>query len=169
MFLILFIILFVSEVFAFIEMGGQIGGFATFLLVILSGVYGLSRLKFYTSYMSGMRGSNQNDSVNRMFHGLCGIFGGVLLLIPGFITDGLGLLLIIPFVRVFLRTFILDSILGAHTFGLVDTDDLKDMKNFYKDKTPSETKNSSKKRAAKKEKNIVDADFEIVDVAEKKR
>lgn len=156
MFLFL-IVLFCLEIAAFVEVGGELGVFKTLLIILLTFMSGVYAFKHYAFLIASARGVDKKSASDLMFHGICGLLAGVLLIVPGFVTDVLGALLLIPFVRILLRAFILDTIVGSYTFGLVDTDDLKDMKNYYNQKKDE--------RSAKKfqKSNIVDADFEVVD------
>tara|TARA_R110000868_G_scaffold218576_1_gene468904 strand:- start:51502 stop:52014 length:513 start_codon:yes stop_codon:yes gene_type:complete len=164
MILIFIVVLFALEIAAFVEVGGEIGVLSTLLVILLSAMYGIGQLKYYTMYISQSQGGGKKEVADRMFHGVCGILASLLLVVPGFVTDGLGLLLLIPFVRIFLRTFILDSIVGGYTFGLVDTGDLNDMKDYYKKKKSSRASAKSKVEKI----HVVEAEFEIVEADDKK-
>ena len=54
--------------------------------------------------------------VSEMFHGFCIVIAGALLITPGFVTDTIGFLLLIPPVRDLLRTY-----LSKHFDGVVET------------------------------------------------
>lgn len=159
--LLFMLLLFFLEIAAFVEVGGEIGALSTILIIILTFMAGIYAFKHYTFLMASARGGNKRENVDALFHGFCGLFAGVLLIIPGFVSDLLGALLLVPFVRVFLRTFILDSIVGGYTFGLMDTDDLKDMKGYY-DKKRHDYK-EKKAAKGKLDASVVDADFEVID------
>ena len=53
--------------------------------------------------------NNKKSPVNEIMSGASIAFGAMLLIIPGFITDVFGLLLIIPFTRNFLIKFMIKN------------------------------------------------------------
>lgn len=162
MFLLIFIIiLFILEIAAFIEVGSQIGVFQVILWIVVSAVFGINRVKHYLYLMSKNRSDEQPDkkAVEVLFHGFVGIIGSALLIIPGFVSDIIGCLFLLPFVRSLLRDIILNGFVGAYTFGLVDTDDLRDMKSHFHEK---KNKNVKPPHFIK-DKEVVEADFEVLD------
>ncbi|MFT7144018.1 MAG: UPF0716 family protein affecting phage T7 exclusion [Alphaproteobacteria bacterium] len=163
MILILLITVFFLEIAAFVEIGGELGVLATLLIIVLSAMFGMGRLRYYTAYIATNRGEDKQQLANHLFHGICGVIAGFFLIIPGFVTDILGLILLVPFVRTFLRAFILDTIIGSYTFGIVGSDDLHDMKNYYKKETTKKSEDTSIVSHKKGKGKVVDADFEIVD------
>ena len=95
----------VIEIYLMIKVGGMIGAFNTILLIFftaITGVYfakvaGLSTLK------SGFNQLIKNEiPIYEMISGAALAFAAILLIIPGFITDAVGFLLIIPVTRRFL-------------------------------------------------------------------
>ena len=106
------------EIAGFIIIGGYIGVFATLLLIILStmlGVFilrlqGLGMLnKMYQETRTGM--PQQHDTFGEGLKFL----GGLLLLLPGFITDTIGLVLQIPQVRQYMmRRLIANDVIHIH-------------------------------------------------------
>ncbi len=97
------------EITVLIMVGSSIGIFATIGLVIGTGILGAMLLRFQGfALLSRMR-----DEINagrmpekEMADGAMIAFGGVLLMIPGFISDVLGILLFVPPVRSFLRSYL---------------------------------------------------------------
>lgn len=100
--LLAFIAIPMIEITLFIQVGGLIGIWPTLLIVLLTAIIG-SRL------VKG-QGLREIDNLRRSFgemrdpsvplaHGAMIVFAGALLLTPGFFTDFLGLLLLIPQVR----------------------------------------------------------------------
>ena len=95
---LIFLILPLVEIALFIVIGGQIGLWPTLALIILGGLSGVLILR-----------ANQARAVQVMERGLRGIspgtflaqgafqvVAGILLILPGFLTDTIGLLLMIP-------------------------------------------------------------------------
>ena len=107
-FLILFVIIPLAEVYAFINVGEEIGVFKTLLLCILTAIIGgtLVRMQGLSTLLKARRNFMSGTlPLNELFDGLCLVVAGALLLTPGFVTDTMGLLLLVPAVRRFLRPF----------------------------------------------------------------
>ena len=101
---LLLIILFVPliEIYLFIQIGGQIGAFYTILIILLTAVVGIFfvRLQGISTLKSGVAQLYQNQiPVYEMMSGAALAFAALLLIIPGFATDLIGFLLIIPITR----------------------------------------------------------------------
>lgn len=90
------------EIALFIQVGHWIGLWPTLALVILSGVVGLSVMRRQgQSALADLQkaGRDFGDPTRPIAHGALILLAGFLLLIPGFLTDVLGLLLLIPPLR----------------------------------------------------------------------
>ena len=101
---LLLIILFVPliEIYLFIEIGGQIGAFNTILIILLTAVVGIYfvRLQGLNTLRSGVTQLYRNQiPIYEMMSGAALAVAALLLIIPGFATDVLGFLLILPFTR----------------------------------------------------------------------
>ena len=97
------------EIYLFIEIGGQIGAGYTILFILLTAVIGLyfAKLEGINTIRSGMNQlTNNKMPIYEMISGAALAFAAVLLIIPGFATDIIGFLLIIPFTRNLLFKFI---------------------------------------------------------------
>ena len=97
------------EIYLFIEIGGQIGAGYTILFILLTAVIGLyfAKLEGINTIRSGMiQLTNNQMPIYEMISGAALAFAAVLLIIPGFATDVIGFLLIIPFTRNLLFKFI---------------------------------------------------------------
>lgn len=106
-FLVLFAIPFV-EIALFIEIGGRIGLWNTLALVVLTALAGawLLRMQGFCTLRRVRESLARNVfPAAELFDGLCLLIAGVLLLTPGFFTDALGLLLMIPPVRHLMRVW----------------------------------------------------------------
>jgi len=92
----------ILEIATFIMVGSEIGVLLTIALIVLSGIagaillriQGFGALKRIQAEMAAGR-----DPGRQLAHGAMIMLAGILLLLPGFITDVLGLLLFIPPVR----------------------------------------------------------------------
>lgn len=89
------------EITALIVIGDLLGVLGTLLWIVLTFFIGLSVLRREGSYYIHlmMRAQPHLSSEIEMSEGALRFTGGVLLLLPGFITDGFGFLLLIPYVR----------------------------------------------------------------------
>ena len=92
----------IIEIYLFIKIGSQIGAFSTIFLVFFTAVVGVYYAKYegINTLRSGMMQIIKNQIPAREFvSGAAIAFGAVLLIIPGFATDLIGFLLIIPITR----------------------------------------------------------------------
>jgi UPF0716 protein FxsA len=93
------------EILLFIEVGGLIGAWPTIGLVVLTAVIGTALLR-QQGLATLARAQAEMDAerlpVRELFDGVCLVFGGALLLTPGFLTDAIGFALLIPPLRVVL-------------------------------------------------------------------
>ena len=101
---LLIIILFVPlvEIYLFIQIGGQIGAFNTILIILLTAIVGIYfvRLQGLSTLKSGVTQIYQNQiPVYEMMSGAALAVAAVLLIVPGFATDVVGFLLILPLTR----------------------------------------------------------------------
>ena len=101
---LLLIILFVPliEIYLFIQIGGQIGAFNTILIILLTAVVGIYfvRLQGLNTLRSGVTQLYRNQiPIYEMMSGAALAVAALLLIIPGFATDVLGFLLILPITR----------------------------------------------------------------------
>ena len=98
------------EIYLFIKIGSQIGAFNTVLLILVTAVVGVgyARYEGYNTLKTGMSQLVKNElPVYELISGATLAFAALLLIIPGFATDLIGILLIIPFTRKFiLKKFI---------------------------------------------------------------
>lgn len=104
-----FIIIPVIEIAVFIHLGGEIGLWNTILLIILTAIMGTWLLRaqgLATLQRAQASLERQVFPVAEVFDGLCLVIAGVLLLTPGFVTDAVGFLLFLPFIRAMLRIWI---------------------------------------------------------------
>ena len=101
---LLLLILFVPliEIYLFIQIGGQIGAFNTILIILLTAVVGVYfvRLQGLNTLRSGVAQLYNNQiPIYEMMSGAALAFAALLLIIPGFATDVIGFLLILPITR----------------------------------------------------------------------
>ena len=106
-FFFIFIVLPAIEIFLMIEIGGKVGAFNTMALVLLTAIIGiyLAKLQGIQTLRSGMVNLYQNKiPIYELMSGASIAIAALLLVIPGFFTDAVGFLLLIPF-TLFKRVF----------------------------------------------------------------
>lgn len=99
---LLFIGLPIVEIAVLIEAGGLIGLWPTLAIILLTAIAGsiLLRAQGFGVIQRIRRQMERGEPpVLELFEGLCVFAAGLLLLLPGFVTDTLGLLLFVPPLR----------------------------------------------------------------------
>ena len=99
---LLFIGLPALEIFFLIKIGGQVGAINTVALIFLTAIIGIyfAKLQGIQTIRSGMVNLYQNKiPIYEMMSGASIAVAALLLIIPGFFTDLVGFLLLIPFTR----------------------------------------------------------------------
>ena len=100
--LLLIIALPVIEIFIMIKVGQNIGALNTIMLIFLTAVIGLyfARIQGLTTLKAGLTNIYKNQTpINELFSGASIAVAAMLLIIPGFLTDFIGFLLLIPLTR----------------------------------------------------------------------
>ncbi|MCB1885741.1 MAG: FxsA family protein [Geminicoccaceae bacterium] len=104
--LLVFIAVPIAEIAVFIQVGGLIGLVPTLLLVLLTALVGSVLIRGQGLRVLGQAKAEVDRGrppVRELFTGLCLVVAGMLLLTPGFVTDTMGFLLLLPPVREALR------------------------------------------------------------------
>ena len=126
------------EIYLFIEVGGEIGAASTVALTVITAVVGTMLVRAQgLSVLRRAEASVQRGEtpLKEALDGLSLLLAGVCLLIPGFFTDALGAILLIPLVREAIGVALLAKALVARAgpsrnrSGTVDGD--------FEDITPS--------------------------------
>jgi Protein affecting phage T7 exclusion by the F plasmid len=95
--LLLFILMPLIEIALFIAVGGQIGVGATLALIVLSALLGTAILRGQqVRAVAMMTGALKVQPGTFLAEGAFRVLSGILLILPGFLTDTLGLILLIP-------------------------------------------------------------------------
>ena len=92
----------IVEIYLFIKIGSQIGAFSTIFLIFFTAVVGVyyARYEGINTLRSGMMQIIKNQiPAHELISGAAIAFAAVLLIIPGFATDLIGFLLILPITR----------------------------------------------------------------------
>lgn len=108
------------EIWGLITAGRYIGGWQTFALIVLTGFIGafLAKREGRKVWTLARLQMNQGQvPAQSILDGICIFTGGLLLVTPGFITDIIGFLLVIPptraIIRVWLAIFIRKKMLNG--------------------------------------------------------
>ncbi len=99
---ILFLVVPIIEVYLLIEVGSIIGSGWTILLVVLTAVLGVNLLRqqgISTLMRANKAMSRGQIPAMEMMEGLFLAVGGALLITPGFFTDTIGFICLLPFTR----------------------------------------------------------------------
>jgi UPF0716 protein FxsA len=109
MFLLILILWPIAEVFAFIEVGRAIGWLLAIVILLGTSVIGTQLIRVQGRAAIGrvtLAVSERRNPGRPAIDGLLGFLGGVLLVIPGFVTDTLGVLLLLPPTRALTRRWL---------------------------------------------------------------
>ena len=101
-FFLIFIGLPALEIFLMIKIGAEIGALNTVALIFLTAVTGVyfARIQGIQTLKSGVVNLYRNKvPVYELISGASIAFAALLLIVPGFFTDTIGFLLLIPFTR----------------------------------------------------------------------
>ena len=116
---LIFIVLPVAEIYVIIKVGEAIGVWPTIALLILDGFLGAALLR----HQGRAAWRRFNDALaagkvpaREVFDGAMVILGGAFLISPGFITDVIGLLLLIPLSRALFRGLVSRVAVGRAAF-----------------------------------------------------
>ena len=100
--LLLFIIIPILEMWVLIQVGNKIGASYTIGLVLLTALVGINLLRqqgLSTLWRAQQRMNSGQIPIMEMVEGLLLAIGGALLLTPGFVTDGIGFVCLLPGLR----------------------------------------------------------------------
>ena len=95
----------IIEIYLFISIGSKIGAFTTIILIFLTAIIGVYYAKYegLKTLKSGFEQLSKSKPVGyEVFSGAGIAFAALLLIIPGFLTDLMGFILIFPFTRKFM-------------------------------------------------------------------
>jgi UPF0716 protein FxsA len=97
--LLIIILVPIIEIYLFIKIGSQIGAFSTISLIFVTAFLGIiyARYEGFNTLKSGMSQIIKNEMpIYEIISGAALAFAAFLLILPGFATDILGLLIIFP-------------------------------------------------------------------------
>ena len=115
-----FIVLPILEMYILIEVGSFIGALNTIGLVLLTALLGLILLRqqgFRTLLNARNKLIQAELPTEEIVTGIFLAIGGALLLTPGFVTDFIGFMCLLPFTRSFLMSLIATSFFDVSGFS----------------------------------------------------
>ncbi len=118
----LFLLVPIIEIMVIIAVGHAIGAWPTFLLLVATSALGAWLIRGEGGRAWRALGQALGDGrmpARELADGVVVLVGGTLLLVPGFVTDVAGLLLVLPFTRPVARSM-LESVIGRHLVAQVD-------------------------------------------------
>ena len=108
-----------AEISAFIYIGSEIGGLLTLLGTFGTAIIGLSLLKGQGSAVMAkirIELAQGRAPVGSIADSISLVTGGILMLIPGYVTDGIGGLLFVPVLRTIAGGWILHQMVTSNRF-----------------------------------------------------
>ena len=100
--LVPFVLLPILELVTLIKVGSVIGAWNAVALVIISAIAGINIIRrqgLHNALITRQKLAAGESPALEMLESLCIAIGGLLMIIPGFLTDTLGILLLIPPLR----------------------------------------------------------------------
>ena len=122
----------IIEIYLFIKVGSQIGAFNTISLIIITAVVGL----YYAKYegLNTLRSAvsqlvKKEIPINEIISGAALAFAALLMILPGFLTDVIGLIIIFPWTRkIFLKKITIKKKNNNKNFIEGEYEDIDDKK-----------------------------------------
>lgn len=111
--LLLFIVMPIVEMWLLITIGSYIGALSTIALVLLTALMGIGLLReqgVSTLWRGREKLQQGKIPAQEMMEGIVLAVSGALLLTPGFVTDTIGFLGLLPFSRIYLVKIILQKV-----------------------------------------------------------
>jgi len=113
--LILFVIIPVTELYILIEVGKKIGSLTTIGIIILTGIIGAYLVKGQGFMILKKIQNDLNEGImpgDSLIQGAIILAGGIFLLTPGFVTDIIGFIFLIPVSRRVVKKYLLKWLKG---------------------------------------------------------
>ena len=113
--LILFVVVPVTELYILIEVGKKIGSLTTIGIIIFTGILGAYLVKNQGFKILKKIQNDLNDGImpgDSLTQGAIILAGGILLLTPGFVTDIVGFIFLIPVSRNVVKKYLLKWLKG---------------------------------------------------------
>jgi UPF0716 protein FxsA len=126
----------VVEIYLMIKVGGVIGAFNTILLIFFTAITGVyfAKLAGLNTIKSGFGQIIKNEiPIYEIISGAALAFAALLLITPGFLTDLIGFLLIVPFTRKIFIKIISSKLQSKKIHENVIEGDVEETKKDYND------------------------------------
>ena len=101
-FILIILLIPIIEIYLFIKVGSQIGAFNTISLIFITAIIGLYYAKYegLNTLRSAIKQVVKNEiPIYEIISGAALAFAALLMILPGFLTDIIGLLIIFPWTR----------------------------------------------------------------------
>ena len=101
-FILLILLVPIVEIYLFIKIGSQIGAFNTISLILITAVIGIYYAKYegLNTLRSGISQMIKNEMpIYEIISGAAIAFAAILMILPGFLTDFFGIIIIFPWTR----------------------------------------------------------------------
>ena len=101
-FILIILLIPIIEIYLFIKIGSQIGAFNTISLIFITAIIGLYYAKYegLNTLRSAIKQVVKNEiPIYEIISGAALAFAALLMILPGFLTDIIGLLIIFPWTR----------------------------------------------------------------------
>lgn len=138
-----FILIPIIEISLFIEIGSNIGSFNTICLIFLTAIIGVYFVR-QQGLSTFQRLANQiqklETPIQTVGEGLVILLSGILLITPGFFTDAIGFLGLIPFTRIFFVKLVATFILSRYGVYKKKADDTIEADYFEIDESEGDNK-----------------------------
>jgi len=155
---IIFIIVPMIEIALFIQAGSWLGLAPTLLLIVLTAVIGITLLRqqgLSTLFKAQQKMNNGELPAFEMMEGILLAIAGALLITPGFFTDTVGFLLLIPAFRTHLFTSYLKNKMQVHMS--------KSQSGFTSSSFTQSSDNSQHNTPSNKQHRIIDGEYDKSD------
>lgn len=162
--LLLFIAIPIIEMVVLIKVGSAIGALSTVLLVLATAVIGVFLLRqqgLSTLWRLQSKVQSGQSPAAEMLEGIVLAFGGALLLTPGFVTDTIGFLCLIPFSRAYIAKFFVRRMFVSGMQGSQFGRSPYDQAQRKADKTDKKDKVSpgSRSESIKRKGDVIEGEF----------
>ena len=124
------------EIYLMIKVGGMIGAFNTIFLIFFTAITGVyfAKLAGLSAIRSGFDQMVKNEiPIYEIISGAALAFAALLLITPGFLTDLIGFLLIVPFTRKIFIKIISSKLQSKKIHENVIEGDVEETKKDYND------------------------------------
>ena len=124
-FLLILILLPAIEIYFFVKIGTKIGAFSTILFTLATAFLGIAVIKYQgiSSFMHARQSvMNTKQPGIEILSNLSLFISGAFFLIPGFFTDFIGALLLLPPIRIFIiKSFVRKAFININKYRQTDS------------------------------------------------